>query len=146
MYIYLSVCMTLVLTIPTDQPWQVRYQVRTVILEGRDYILFWPYYHLGYNVSSLLPYLFWSRCKETLFSLKNIDNLKSYLPCTNIHSSICRHIVGVMATDFSPNAAIVSTVALRRCILLASPIFEVKIGLSLPIANSARPIFSQNHI
>ena len=38
--IYLSVCMTLVFSDPTDQPTQVRYQMRTLFREGRDYILF----------------------------------------------------------------------------------------------------------
>ena len=55
---------------------------------------------------------------------------------------ICRHNERVMVTDSSPYAAIASTVALKRRILLASLILEMKIGLSLPIANHARPIFS----
>ena len=57
-------------------------------------------------------------------------------------ASICRHNERVMGTDFNPYAAIVSTVALKRRILLASLILVMKIGLSLPIANHARPIFS----
>ena len=57
-------------------------------------------------------------------------------------ASICRLSEGVMGTDFSPYAAIDSTVALKRRILLASLILEMKIGLSLPIANHAQPIFS----
>ena len=57
-------------------------------------------------------------------------------------ASICQHNERVMGTDSSPCAAIVSTVAFKRRILLASLILEMKIGLSLPIANHARPIFS----
>ena len=55
-------------------------------------------------------------------------------------ASICRHNERVMGTDSNPYAAIVSTVALKRRILLASLILEMKIGLSLPITNHARPI------
>ena len=99
---------------------------------------FWPYYHLGYNAFTLLPFLFWSWYKETLFSLINVDNLRINLPCTKIHASICRHSEAVMGTDFSPIATIVSTVALNRRILLASLILDMEIGLSLPIANSSR--------
>ena len=57
--------------------------------------------------------------------------------------SICQHNDGVMTTDSSPYAAIVSTVALKRSILLASMICEMKIGLSLPIASST--FFFLNH-
>ena len=57
-------------------------------------------------------------------------------------ASICRHSERVMGTDSNPYAAIVSTVALERHILVASLILEMKIGLGLPIANHARPIFS----
>ena len=49
-------------------------------------------------------------------------------------ASICRHNDGVMGTDSCPYAAIVSNVALERCILIASLILEMKIGLSFPIA------------
>ena len=49
--------------------------------------------------------------------------------------SIFRHDDGAMEADTSPFAAIVSTVA------LVSLIMENKIGLSLPIANHARPMF-----
>ena len=49
-----------------------------------------------------------------------------------------------MGTDSYPYAAIVSTVALKRRILLASLILEMKIGPSLPIENDARPIFTRN--
>ena len=62
--------------------------------------------------------------------------------CRHANVSICRHSECVMGTDTNPYAAIVSTVALKRHILLASLIFEIKIALSLPIANHARPIFS----
>ena len=54
---------------------------------------------------------------------------------------IYRHNERVMGNDSSPYAAIASKVALKRCILLASLILEMKIGQSLPIANHARPIF-----
>ena len=40
--------------------------------------------------------------------------------------SICRHSERVMGNDSSPYAEIVSTVALKRRILLASLILEVK--------------------
>ena len=56
-------------------------------------------------------------------------------------ASICRHNERVMRTDSNPYAAIVSTVAVKRRILRASLILEMKIGLILPIANHARPIF-----
>ena len=45
-------------------------------------------------------------------------------------ASICRHNERVMGTDSSKFAAIVSTVAFERRILLASLILEMKIGLS----------------
>ena len=57
-------------------------------------------------------------------------------------ASICRHNEGVMGNDSSPYAAIISTVALKSCILLANLILEMKISLSLPISNYARPIFT----
>ena len=142
----MSVCMTQVFSDPkwptyaSEEPNESSYSGRTRLHS------FWSYYHLGYNVSTFLPFLFWSWYKETLFSLKNVDNLRSNLPCTKIHASICRHSEGVMGTDFSPIAAIVSTVALDRRILLASLILDMEIGLSLPIANSSRPISFQNHI
>ena len=56
-------------------------------------------------------------------------------------ASICRKNNGVMGTDYSPYAAIVSSVALERRILLASLTLEMKIYLSLPIASHARQIF-----
>ena len=58
-------------------------------------------------------------------------------------ASICRHSERVMGTDSNPYAAIVSTVALKRRILLASLILEMKIGVSFPIANHVWPIFSR---
>ena len=58
------------------------------------------------------------------------------------NASIYRHNEGVIGSYSSPYAAIVSTVALKRRVMLASLILEMKIGLSLPIANHARPIFS----
>ena len=57
-------------------------------------------------------------------------------------ASISRHYERVMLTDSSPYDAICSIVALRRRILLASLILEMKIGRSLPIANHARTFFS----
>ena len=57
-------------------------------------------------------------------------------------TTICRHSERVMGTDSSPCAAIVSTVALERCILLALLILQMKIGLYLPIEKHARTIFS----
>ena len=59
--------------------------------------------------------------------------------------SICRHNDGITWTDSSPYAAIVSNVALKRCILLASLILEMKIGMSLPIANHAQLFFPESH-
>ena len=57
-------------------------------------------------------------------------------------ASICRHSEGVMGTDSSPYAAIISTVALKTRIFLASLILEMKIVQSSPVANHVRPIFS----
>ena len=45
-------------------------------------------------------------------------------------------------SDSSPYAATASSVALEMRNLLALLILEMKIGLSLQIANHARPIFS----